>query len=93
MRLAGVLVLVLLSRISNYFREMRRQGEFVYKTGRWFEQLDREVASLKQRLGELGGHSGTGGGGLDEVFENLDEMEGLMRRSASGGGARSRTSG
>ena len=42
-RLAGVLVLVLLSRISNYFREMRRQGEFVYKTGRWFEQLDREV--------------------------------------------------
>ena len=63
------------------------------------EQLEREVAALKQRLGEElggcgcgGGADGVGGaGGLGEVFENLESMEQTMLRSVVGEGARSRT--
>ena len=40
------------------------------------EQLERELAALKERVGQQGGAGG--GIGLGDVFENLGEMEAMM---------------
>lgn len=46
-RLGGIIVLVLWDNMHLYVSERRREFEFVYRTGRWFEKIDKQLQRVE----------------------------------------------
>ena len=73
-RLIALVVLALCTRVGRAIAEWWRQATFVYKTGRWFEQIDSQIGSLDQALGQprgaVGKSIGSAADALGRAFES-----------------------